>query len=230
MTQKLKVLSAGAVKRGVTRVAAEYARTTGNEVAVEFATAPEVARRISGGELVDVIVATPAIMDEFAERGKIIAASRGFVGRSRMGVIIHADAPAAGLDGVEAFKRVMLGASAVVYNSASSGIYAATLMKKLGLAEALASRIIVVPTGSAVMEYVAAHPPAAVGLGQISEVMVMIEKGCRVKLAGPLPHEIQNITDYSAAAAAAAPEAARALAAALTSEAARKVFAATGID
>jgi len=229
---EIKVLSAGAVKRGVAQVAAEFERATGNRVTVEFATAPEVEKRISAGESADVIVTTPAIMDEFARQGKIIAASRGFIGRSRMGVIIHADAPVPDLRDVEAFKRVLLGASAVVYNSASSGIYAAKLMQKLGLKEALGSRIVIVDTGSAIMEYVAAHPPAAVGLGQISEVMVMIDKGCRMKLAAPLPDEIQNMTSYNAAAAAGSTEleAACALAASFTSKAAKAVFAATGID
>ncbi len=81
------------------------------------------------------------------------------------------------------------------------------------------------------MEYVAAHPPSAIGLAQISEVMVMIGKGCAVKLAAPLPDEIQNVTSYDAAAtaASAAQDAARALARELTSDAAKKIFAATGI-
>ena len=127
-------------------------------------------------------------------------------------------------------KRALLGASAVVHNKASSGIYSAKLLEKLGLKDALASRIVVVETGSAIMEYVAAHPPAAIGLAQISEVMVMIDKGCAVKLAAPLPDEIQNVTSYDAAAFRSAPEDARKLAARLSSDAAKKVFAATGIS
>jgi hypothetical protein len=62
--------------------------------------------------------------------------------------------------------------------------------------------------------------------------MVMIEKGCAVKLAAPLPDEIQNMTSYDAAAAksSGALSAARELAGSLTSAAAKKTFAATGID
>ena len=81
------------------------------------------------------------------------------------------------------------------------------------------------------MEYVADHPPAAVGLAQISEVMVLIDKGCAVKLAAPLPDEIQNVTNYDAAvfASSGSGDAARKLAGSLTSDSAKKVFAATGI-
>jgi molybdate transport system substrate-binding protein len=226
----LKVLSAGAVKRGVAQVAKEFERESGSRVTVEFSTAPEIRRRVGSGETADVIVAPPAVMDEIAKQGKIVSESRGFVGRSRMGVVVHATATAPALGDAAAFKRALLGASAVVHNKASSGIYAAKLLEKLGVKDALASRIVVVETGSAIMEYVAAHPPAAIGLAQISEVMVMIDKGCAVKLAAPLPDEIQNVTSYDAAAFSAAPEGARKLAARLSSDAAKKVFAATGIS
>lgn len=226
----LKVLSAGAVKRGVSQVAQEFERATGTRVAIEFATVPEVRKMMAAGAAADVIVATPAVMDELAQEGKIAADSRGFVGRSRMGVVVHANAPTPDLSGTEAFKKVMLGTSAVVHNRASSGLYAAKVLEKLGLAKVLGRRVVVVDTGAAIMEYVAEHPSAAVGLAQISEIMVLVDKGCAVKLAAPLPDAIQNVTSYDAAATTGAPDAARALARNLTSEAAKKVFAATGIS
>ncbi|MGH8632939.1 MAG: molybdate ABC transporter substrate-binding protein [Burkholderiales bacterium] len=229
---ELKVLSAGAVKRGVAKIAAEFERTSGNKVTVEFSTAPEIRKRVAAGETADVIVAPPAVMDEIAKQGKIVAESRGFVGRSRMGVVVHSKAAAPGLGDTAAFKRALLGATAVVHNKASSGVYAAKLLESLGLKEALGSKIVVVETGSAIMETVAARPPGAIGLAQISEVMVMVDKGCAVKLAASLPDEIQNVTSYDAAAASAskAPDAARKLAASLSSNAAKKIFAATGIS
>ena len=229
---ELRVLSAGAVKRGVAQIAKEFERESGNKVTIEFSTAPEIRQRVAAGETADVIVAPPAVLDEIAQQGKIVAESRGFVGRSRMGVVVHAKAAAPVLGDTAALKRALLGATAVVHNKASSGIYTARLMEKLGLKEALGSKIVVVETGAAIMETVAAQPPGAIGLAQISEVMVMIDKGCAVKLAAPLPDEIQNVTSYDAAATSSskAPDAARALARSLASDAAKKVFAATGIS
>ena len=229
---ELRVLSAGAVKRGVAQIAKEFERSTGTRVTVEFNTAPELRKRIAAGDAADVIVAPPAVMEEFQKLGKIVADSRGFVGRSRMGVVVHATAAAPGLADTAAFRRALLAASAVVYNKASSGLYSAKLMEKLGLDQELGSKIVVVDTGAAIMEAVAAKGPGAIGLAQISEVMVMIDKGCAVKLAAPLPDEIQNVTSYDAAAFAASGsgDAARKLAGSLTSDAAKKVFAATGIS
>ena len=230
LVSTLKVLSAGAVKRGVSKVAAEFGHATGMRVNVEFDTAPELRKRVAAGETADVFVVPPAAMDEFQKQGKIVPDSRGFVGRSRMGVVVHASAAMPDLGDTAAFKQALLAASAVVYNKASSGLYAAKLLEKLGLDKALGSRIVIVDTGAAIMEYVAAHPPAAVGLAQISEVMVMIAKGCAVKLAAPLPDAIQNVTRYDAAATTGAPAAARNLARHLASDTAKAIFAATGIS
>lgn len=226
----LKVLSAGAVKRGVAQVCAEFEKATGNKVEVEFAPVPEVRKRVAAGETADVLVATPAVMDELSAQKKIDPASRGFVGRSRMGIVIHSDAPMQTITGTDAFKNLLLGASHVVRNEASSGIYSEKLLNKLGLTEKLGAKVIVVKTGSAIMQYVADHPAQAVGLAQISELMVMMDKGCQVKLAAPLPDEIQNMTSYDAAATAGAPDSATELARRLASAEAKAIFAKTGIS
>ena len=227
---ELRVLSAGAVKGGVAKIAADFGKTAGTLVAVDFAPAPELRSRVAAGEAADVVIVPGAIMDEFAKQGKIVADSRAFLGRSRMGVVVHAAARVPDLSSTAEFRQVMLAATQVIYNKASSGLYAAKLLEKLGLKETLGSKIVVVDSGAAVMETVAAQPPGAVGLAQISEIMVLVNKGCAVKLAAPLPAEIQNETSYDAAATRGAPDAARNLVRQLTSGAARKVFAATGIN
>lgn len=226
----LKILSAGAVKRGVARVAGAFEQETGTRVEIEFTPVPEVRRRVGSGETADVVVATPAAMDEFAARDKIIAASRGFIGRSRMGVVIHADAPVPAIADAAALKALLLNASHVVRNEASSGIYSEKLLNQMGLTETLGAKLVIVKTGSGIMQYVADHPDRAVGLAQISELMVMMDKGCRVKLAAPLPDEVQNMTSYDAAAMTGAPAAAVDLARRLASAEAKTIFAETGIS
>ncbi len=228
----LKLLSAGAVKGGVAQIAAAFARASGHEVNVEFTQVPKLRKRIAAGEHADVLVATAGAMDEFAAAGKIAAATRALLGRSRVGVVVHKDAPSPDVSDTEAFKRALLAASAVVRNDASSGIYIATLLENLGLQAQLGERIVVVSSGSAIITTVAERGMGAIGMGQISEIMVMIDKGCPVKLVAPLPDAIQNFSTYYAAAmpGGAAPDAAMALARALTGDDAKKIFAATGID
>ena len=231
---KLKLLSAGAVKGGVAQLTAEFERKTGTSVAIDYAPAPDLRSRVAAGEAADAVIIPQSMLDELATQGKIIDDSRGLIGRSRMGIAVHANAPANTIANAEDFKRLALGASAVVYNTASSGVYTAKLLEKLGLTQTLALKIVVVNSGAAIMEYVAGHPPGAVGLAQISEIMVLIAKGCAVRLAAPLPDEIQNSTTYYAAvltgSTGAAQQAARALVQHLTAATAKSAFAATGID
>ena len=193
---------------------------------------PKMRQRIAAGESADVLVATASAMNEFAASGKIVAATRALLGRSRVGVVVHKDAPAPDISDTEAFIRALLAASAVVHNDASSGVYIAALLEKLGLKAQLGDKIVVVNSGSAIITTVAARGPGAIGMGQISEIMVMIDKGCAAKFVAPLPDAIQNVSTYHAAAAAASamPDAAAALARELTSDAAKQIFAATGID
>src|SRR5574339_273833 len=97
MGDEVKVLSAGAVKRGVAQVCKDFERATGSKVTVEFDTAPALRKRIAAGEVADVVVVPPAAMEEFQKLGKIVPESRGHVGRSRMGVVVHAQAKAPNL-------------------------------------------------------------------------------------------------------------------------------------
>lgn len=227
----LKVLSAGAVKRGVAQLSAAYAAARGVPVEVEFATAPELRRRMAGGEAPDVLVAPPSVMEDVARAGRVVQDSRHFIGRSRMGVVVHRESAITEIADVETFRQMLSSASAVVHNTASSGIYAAKLLSDLGLTAALGSRLVVVGSGAAVMEHVAAHPPAAIGLAQIPEIRVLIDKGLPVRLAGLLPDAIQNVTSYEAAAIAGGDTgSAAALAAFMATPEAKRVFAASGID
>jgi molybdate transport system substrate-binding protein len=228
----LKILSAGAVKRGVTQITQQYEADNGNAVSVEFDTAPSLRDRLQRGEATDVLVMPPAKLDELARAGLVDNAHRGYIGRSRMGLFVKRGVTVPDISTVDAFKRAILAADAVVYNTASSGLYMEKFLEKLSLYAQVRARIVKVDSGAAVMQQVAAHPGNAIGSGQLSEIRVQLDKGVAIALAGPLPDDIQNATPYDAAAVAtsAAPDAARGLVAALTSPAAKAVFAATGID
>lgn len=226
----LKVLSAGAVKVGVSSATAAFARERGVALEVSFDTAPRVKARVLDGERPDLVVAPPAVLDALEKNGCVDAASRTPIGRARMGVVVHAQSALEGVADVDALTRLIAEAGAVVHNRASSGVYAAKLLEKLGLAETVQSRIVVVDSGAAVMEQVAARGIAAVGVAQISEIRRVLGSGnLAARFAGPLPDAVQNVTPYEAAAAPGRAEAI-ALARFLGSPEARAVFAETGID
>lgn len=228
----LKILGAGPVKRGVTRLAAEFEKRSGHKVTVEFAGAPGVSERVLAGEAVDVAVVPQSALDEFEKQGKVVAGTRGMMGRSRMGVAIRQGAAAPDISTADAFKRAMLDADAIAVNVASSGVYMVKLLEKLGIGEATRDKVIKLGDTVKVMEHVAGATKRVIGAGQLAEISELVEKGVAIALVAPLPDAIQNVTAYGAAVTAASrePAAAAELARFLAAPGAKAVFAATGID
>lgn len=228
----LKVLGAGPVKRGVTLVAAEFEQRTGHKIAVEFVGAPGVKERILAGEAADIAVVPRGTMNDFDKAGKIVAAARGLLGRSRIGMVVKRGAPLPDMTTVDAFKQAMLNADEIVCNVANSGNYVVALLTKLGIGEVTKSKVLQLGDSVKVMDHVAASPRNAVGAGQLAEISELADKGVAIVLAAPLPDAIQSETSYEAAvvSASGAQEAAAEFVRALAADAGRKLLASTGID
>lgn len=227
---QLKVLGAGPVKRGITQIAAQFEKSSGHQVMVEFAGAPSVRERVIAGESVDIAVVPQSAMAEFVEQGKVLATTRTTVGRSRMGLAMRKGAATPDLGSVDAFKAAVAAADGVVVNVASSGNYIVKLLEKLGLAAP--GKTVTQADTVKVMDHVAASAQNLLGAGQLPEIRELVDKGVAIALAGPLPDELQSITGYDAAVTAASgnAEVATAFTAFLSTAEARSAMAATGID
>src|SRR2546427_8185720 len=102
MAAEIRVLSAGAVEPGLRAAAAAFQKQSGHTVNITFNTAPEIRKRIAGGEAFDVVIAPPAALDEFA--GKV-AADRASLGRVGLGVAVRARAAAPDLSSGATLQR-----------------------------------------------------------------------------------------------------------------------------
>ena len=229
--QAIRILSAGAPKTGVRACAEAFAARSGEPFEVEFATAPVIRERVSSGAAkADLVVAPLAAMEGFAQAGHVAADGVSPVGSVTMGVVVRDGAPEPDLSSVEALVAALRAADAIVFNRASSGEHVARMLEDLGLAEELAAKIVRVPTGAAVMEYLAAHPQSrAVGFGQITEIRLHDDLGTH--LVGPLPDAIGKTTTYAAGPLADArrPDEARALADFMVSADGKRLFVDSGV-
>src|SRR4029077_19101192 len=61
---EIKVLSAGAVEPGLKAAASAFQKSSGHEVKITFNTAPQIRKRVGDGEVQDVVIAPPALIDE----------------------------------------------------------------------------------------------------------------------------------------------------------------------
>ncbi len=227
---EIRVISGGAVEPGLEAFARLVRRDLGHELRILYNTAPQIAKRLSAGEVFDILVSPPATIETAIGEGRVVPETRVKVGRVGVGIIVRTGAPAPDISTVDSLKQALLGADAVVTNTASTGIYLDKLFESMGVAEALKAKTTRYPTGAAVMEHVLKGKGREIGFGAMTEIRSYEPKG--VRLVGPLPAAIQNYTSYEAVLMNGAPEAeaARAVLRLMATPVAKAAFAAGGIE
>jgi molybdate transport system substrate-binding protein len=228
---ELKVLTAGAFRSTVAALGPEYEKASGNKLIIDGDTAGALIKRIEGGDTdFDVVVMTPAGIDELAAKGKLARGSRVNLARVGVGVMVKAGAPQPDISSVDAFKKAVLAAKSVSFidpaSGGSSGIYVAKLLERLGIADQVKPKE-KLKQGGYVADYIESGE-AELGIHQISEIVP--HKG--VTLVGPLPSDIQNYTVYAAGIRADTGnvEAAKALVAVFSGPSAQALFKSKGMD
>ncbi len=226
----VKVFSAGAVRAIVTELAEGFRQETGHTVTLSVGTVGVNRQKLEGTEPVDVVILTDVAIDEVTTGGAVVPGSRTDIARTGMGLAVREGAPRPDISTAEAFKQTLLAAKSLVYvdpaQGATSGIYFAGLLQRMGIADAVRSKTQLVAGGYPAEKV--AKGEAEVVVHQISEIVPV--KG--VVLVGPLPPDLQKVTVYSAGLAkrSASPEAGRAFIAFLARPAFRPKFAAAGLD
>jgi molybdate transport system substrate-binding protein len=214
----------------VEKIGAEFAKQTGDKLNYVSDTTGALQKRLAAGEKADVVVVTAAGLDALQKENRIISASRTNLVRALIGVAVRQGASSPDLSSEGAFKTSLLAARSVSYVSpaagGTSGAYFEGLLKRMGIADVMKSKIVYRNQGSEVADAVA-KGDAELGISFIAELAP--NKG--VKVAGPLPQEIQNPTDYVAAVTTTSSnaDAARGFIQKMTSAEGSAVFKAAGL-
>lgn len=226
----LKVLTAGAFKPVVVALAPVFEQRTGHKLSIDNDTAGALQKRIAGGEAFDLVVLTPAAIEQLAAAGQVSAGSAVRLARVAIGVAVKQGAPVPDISSVAAFRQALLDARAVAYidpaAGGSSGVYLSQLFVKMGIAPQIQAKAVLVPGGLVAQRLVSGEADLAVH--QVSEILAVPG----ATLVGPIPPEVQNYTVYAGAVGAAARDAAAAQAflALLGSAEARAVLAQKGMQ
>jgi molybdate transport system substrate-binding protein len=217
-----------AVQGAIVELARDYGRVSGHEVRLTFDTGPNLATRVAGGETADVLIAPAAVVDQAVRDGRVVADSRASIGRVPVGVAVRAGARVPDVSSVDALKRALVEADAVVYSRGTSGVYMEKLFADLGIAEAIRPKAVRLANGGEAMERIVSGRGNDIGFTMVSEIKLFEPRGA--SLVGPLPPAIQNYTTYVAAVMARSvnQEAASGFVRYITTPAARRAFAATG--
>jgi molybdate transport system substrate-binding protein len=182
---------------GARDLGAGFARATGHKVTARQER--NAIETVNAGTPADIVLANPPVIDNLITQGKVVG-TRVDWARAGIGVAIKAGAPKPDLSNTEAFKRALLNAKSIGYSTVGSGLMAAKIIERLGLAEILKARTKFLdgfPAAEAV-----ARGEVEIALQQINVILPV----AGAELAGPLPPELQEYNHFAAGVLAVSKE------------------------
>lgn len=190
---ELKLLASTAVKPVLEEVIPQYERAGGGKVTVAIASSAAIMARVKAGETPDMVILTREGIDELIKQGKVAADSRADIAAAGLGIAVKRGAPKPDISTVDAFKRTLLDAKSITYTaSGASGLYFAQLLQRLGIAEAMKPKTLVLKSGST--GEAVARGEAELAVQMVSELLAAHE----ADFVGPLPAEIQSNMIFTA--------------------------------
>jgi len=221
-----------AFKSSLGEVVPQFEKSTGNTVAIDYATIGALTARLKTGEIADVAIVSGEQFAELQQEGKLVANTRIDVAKLGDGAFVRRGLPKPDISSVEAFKRTLLAAKAITYidpaAGAPSAIYMARLMERLGIGDQMNAKTrLATGSGKALFDIVV-NGDAEIGFIQITELLAEPT----VELLGPLPAAVQDYTKSAAGLVAAGkqPDAGKALITFITSPATLAVMKQRGFE
>lgn len=187
---EIKVMLSAAFKEAYLELVPRFERATGHKVTSLWVPSVKMMGRLRDGEVVDVVILSAKSLEEMIGAG--IIANRVDLARSGVGIAVRSGAKKPDISSGDAVKRAVLAARSIVYSTGPSGIYLKGLFERMGIADAIASKVKVVqgePAGAVV-----ARGEAELGFQQVCELLPVPG----IDIIGPLPPDIQEITIFSA--------------------------------
>ena len=190
--QELRVLSGGAAKSLVEPLAASFPHA---KVQVQYQPMGRLVESLAQGAEVDLVIVTEETLPKLERENRVKRGAKP-IARVGIGVAVNENAPTPDISTSEALRRTLLAAKSVVYidpQVGTSGKHVAEVLARLGILDQI-NRKAVLAQGGYIVEPVG-RGEIELGIHQVSEILPV--KG--VKLAGPLPPELQKYTTYVAA-------------------------------
>jgi molybdate transport system substrate-binding protein len=208
--EAIHVMSGGAPKEVFALLTPEFERQTGHQVKFTYAVITALRERLAAGEKADVLVLPAPVLDGLAGDGKVRADGRATFGTVGLSVVVKEGARRPDISSKEKFRDAVLAARAVVHatpGQTPSGTHMGKVMEQLGIADAMANKVIHRPALDGGVQLVAAGE-ADIGIYPASEVAGV--QG--LTIVGSLPPGLDLEIVYGAAVSAdsAAPGAAAA--------------------
>ena len=195
---EIKVLCSNGIKAVMEELIPQFERATKHKVLITYGLSAALKRQIEAGEPFDMAVLTPALVDDLIKQGRIAGDTRTVLARAGMAIMIRAGASRPDIRTTDALKRTLLASKSIAFaREGAGGVFFADLQQRLGIAEALTSKLKPTTTGVEVGAAVA-RGDAELGVLPLSEVLTFHG----VELLGTFPAEVQGYAVMVAGASA----------------------------
>ena len=197
---ELKVLTSVALTSVLDELAPMFEKATGTKLSIDYNLIAAQRKRILEGESGDVIILSRGVMEELQRQDKLAAGGLVNVAGTPVSLAARAGTPKPDIGTADAFKQTLLDARSIVYadpaKGGASGVYFARVLDRLGIAELMKAKTILVPGAQAAE--VVAKGEAELGVAQASEIVPVPG----AQLVGPFPGEFASMTVFTAGIAA----------------------------
>ena len=191
-TPTLQILSTIAVRKVLEVIVPEFEIWHGAKVEVSWGATLDQRDRILAGARADVAIITADAIDELEDKGILTPDARADLVASDISIAARPGEPVPDVSTVESFKAALLQCRAVAYSQrGASGVYFAGLLERLGIAEQVNARAVVVPQGLTGPRLLTREADLAVQ--QTSELM----QAEGINIFAKLPADVQQMTVFS---------------------------------
>jgi len=228
---ELKLFSTIAVRGAVEALVPWIETASGYNLAITWATAPMLVKRIETGETADALILSRAAIEALRKAGKIAPGSEVTLASSATAIAVKAGAPKPDISTPAALKQTLLNAKAISYTDpaagGASGVYFAQLIERMGIAEAMKPKTKYPPAGGFSGDLLLTGE-AELAVQQKPELMHV----AGTEIVGFLPGDLNVVTVFVGAVMAGSKnaDAAAALIKMLQSPQAATVFRVRGLD
>src|SRR4030095_9155497 len=167
---ELKVMAASAIKEAYLELVSDFEKSSGNRVITIWGGTEGLAKRISSGEVIDIVIVAAPNIDKLIMEGKLVAGSRADIAKSGVGIALRTGLPKPDISSAEGVKQAVLVATSVAYSTGPSGFYIADLFKKMGITDQIKDKVRQPASGAPLGELVARRE-ADFGFEQISNLL-----------------------------------------------------------
>lgn len=189
----LNIFSTMALRNALKELLPAFTAASGIQINIEYGATAHLGERIRAGARGDLLLAVASSIDDLTREGILHTGSRLDLASSDVAMAVGLSAPIPDISTQEAFVATLKAARSITFSKqGASGMYFASLIKRLGLDEEVRAKAVVLAEG--LTGELVAKGEVELAVQQMSELMQVTG----INIFAKLPPAVQQSTVFSA--------------------------------